>query len=130
MNFSDEERDALRDAAFGALALVCAADPGVLAAMREEQAGVAVFATAPRELAVLLTGGMPLLPKGDPAAAEAAVLARLTAAGVLLRAKAPHWVQPYRNAVEEACLRAAQASNGTSDTEAAAIDKVRQALAR
>ena len=55
-DYSDEERDTVRSAAFGAMLLVSKADPGFFAMFKESMAGSKALAKASPELRGLLNG--------------------------------------------------------------------------
>ena len=54
-DYSDNERDTVRSAAFGAMLLVSKADPGFFATFKESMAGSKVLAKASPELREMLT---------------------------------------------------------------------------
>jgi hypothetical protein len=56
-DYNDDERDTVRSAAFGAMALVSKADPGFFAMFKESMAGSQAFANASPELQELLKSG-------------------------------------------------------------------------
>ncbi|HET6214248.1 MAG TPA: hypothetical protein VFE14_15390 [Micromonosporaceae bacterium] len=128
-DYTDEERQTLRTAAFGAVFLVSAADPGFFATIKESLAGSKALASASPELQNLFkSGGVPKLPKGSPAELEATVLSALQQSTTILQAKAPTEVDGFRTAVVTACDDVAGASGGVKDSETAAISKVKTAL--
>jgi hypothetical protein len=129
---TDHERATLKRAAFGVVYLVSTADPGFLAMLRESAAASGAF-TGARGLAreVLTTGSLPRFPRSGRrhhARVEAEVLPGLTESVEILRAKAPDEVDNYRDAVLNAAQRAAEATHGVTETEAAVLAKVRAAL--
>lgn len=126
--YSDEERKTIRTAAFGAMSLVSAADPGFFATFKESLAGAKALAMSSPELQNLFkSGGLPEVPKGSPAEVEAAVLGALQQSTQILQAKAPQELEGFRSAIAAACDQVANASGGVQDTEAAAIKKVKTA---
>lgn len=128
-DYTDEEKATLRNAAFGAMMLVSAADPGFFAMFKESMAGAKALASAPPELRDMFKGGgMPSVPKGDLAAVEASVLGQVQQAVQLLQAKAPQDVDGYKAVILAACDHVAEASKGVAPAETAAIEKVRAAL--
>ncbi|NUR31307.1 MAG: hypothetical protein HOV83_36600 [Catenulispora sp.] len=127
-DYTDDERKTLRDAAFGAMMLVSASDPGFFAMFKESMAGAKALAAAPADLQALFKGGgMPGMPKGSLAEVEANVLGQVQQAVGILQAKAPQDVDAYRSVLAAACDQVANASEGVKDTEAAAIAKVKAA---
>lgn len=128
-DYTDEEKATLRNAAFGAMMLVSAADPGFFAMFKESMAGAKALASAPPELRDLLKGGgMPSVPKGDRAQVEADVLQQVQQAVQILQAKAPQDLESYRAVVVAACDHVAEASEGVAASETAAIAKVKAAI--
>jgi hypothetical protein len=127
-DYTDEERDTLRDAAFGAMMLVSQADPGFFAMFKESMAGAKALTAAPPELQQLFKGGMPSMPKGGAGEAESAALAKLRQATAILQAKAPQDLQAYRDVIAAACDQVAQASGGVQEAETVMIAKVKAAV--
>lgn len=128
--YTDAERDTVRNAAFGAIALVSKADPGFLSSFKESLAGSKALASGPKEITdVLRAGGFPTPPTGDPATQEQAVLSGLTEAKRLLAAKGDGSAEAFSGVILEAAQAVADASDGVSAEEQAVIDRVRAALA-
>ena len=128
-DYTDTERDTIRNAAFGAIALVSRADPGFLSSFKESLAGSKALSSAPREITdVLRGGGLPSPPKGDAAAQEQEVLTGLEQAKTILTARADGSAEAFRGVILEATQAVADASDGVSAEEQAMIDKVRAAL--
>jgi len=127
--YSDEERDTVRSAAFGAVALVSKADPGFFAMFKESMAGSKAFTTASPELQELLkSGGMPNLPKGDSDEIDKSILSSVERAVAILQQKGPDEVEGFRAVVVDACNKVAEASKGVAPAETEAIGKVKSAL--
>lgn len=125
---TDDEKQTLRDAAYGAVFLVTNADPGVLDLVRESFAASEVLArSSPLVREALAGGGLPDLP-GPPAEMGARVLPALARSISILKAKAPAEVDRYRAWVLEACAEAAAAAGGIQDAESAELSKIRSAL--
>jgi hypothetical protein len=128
-DYTDEDTITLRSAAFGAMMLVSAADPGFLVTFKESLAGAKALAAAPPDLQALFKGGgMPSMPKGSDAEIEADVLGQLQRAIAILQAKAPQDLQSYRDVIVAACDEVANASKGVAESEAAAIAKIKSAM--
>ena len=129
-DYSDEERQALRTAAFGSILLVSTAEPGFLDMMKESFAGSKALAKSSPELRDLFkSGGMPEVPKGTPAELESGVLTALQQSTVILSAKGEPELDGFRSAVTSAVEQVANAAGGgTGDAEASAIGKVKTAL--
>ncbi|MCH8612876.1 hypothetical protein [Arsenicicoccus dermatophilus] len=127
---TDEQREQIRNGAFGAIALVSKADPGFLSMFRESMAGSQELAAAPADVRELLagTGGLPKPPTGSPEEVEARVLADLQAAMTALSTAAPAQAQGYRQVVLAACAKVADAADGVAPAEQAVIDKIGAAL--
>jgi hypothetical protein len=128
-DYTDDEKNTLRDAAFGVTTLVSAAEPGFFQMFKESMAASKALAGAPPELRDLLKGGgMPSAPKGDMAQVEADVMGRLRQAVHILQAKAPQDLESYKGVILAACDQVANASKGVSESEAATITKVKTAI--
>ncbi|MGV0746510.1 hypothetical protein [Mycolicibacterium sp. XJ870] len=128
-DYSDEERDTVRTAAFGAMMLVSKADPGFFAMFKESIAGSKVLSKASPELRELLTsGGMPSTPKGSPEEVDQAVLTSLGQAVTILQQKGPDEVEGFKSLIVDACDKVAEASKGVAPAETEAIGKVKSAL--
>lgn len=128
--YTDAERDTVRNAAFGAIALVSKADPGFFSSFKESLAGSKALASGPKEITEILRGGgLPTSPTGDPAAQESAVLSGLGQAVGVLNAKADGSAEAFKGVILEAAQSVADASDGVSPEEQAVLDKVRTALA-
>lgn len=126
-DYTNEEKDTVRRAAFGAIALVSKADPGFLAMFRESAAGAKALATAPESIRQLLSGGFVLPPTRDPRQLESAVLDDIARADRIL-GKDPADLTGFRSVLDAAMKQAAGAVDGTSAAEQAIIDKVSAAL--
>ncbi|QLQ39673.1 hypothetical protein [Micromonospora robiginosa] len=125
-----DEQLTLKTGAFGAVFLVSNAVPGVLAMVRESIAASGALADAGGVVKeALTTGPLPQLPRDSALEIESVVLPALGRAVEILRAKSPGDVEAYRSVVLAAADRVAQAHRGMEPAEAAAIDKIRVALA-
>lgn len=129
-DYTDHERDTVRRAAFGSMALVSVADPGFFATFKESAAGSQALAQAPQEIRELLQGGLMAPPQvGSKEELESSILSQVREAVAILGAKDPDHVAGFRQVIESAMAQVAEASKGTSSAEQAVIDKVRAALA-
>ncbi|KAB1907937.1 MULTISPECIES: hypothetical protein [Micromonospora] len=125
-----DERLTLKTGAFGAVFLVSNAVPGVLAMVRESFAASGALAEVGGVVKeALTTGPLPQLPRDSAMEIESVVLPALGRSVEILRAKSPDDVETYRSVVLAAAERVAQAHRGIEPAEAAAIEKIRQALA-
>ncbi|MEU2986427.1 hypothetical protein ABZ647_18700 [Micromonospora aurantiaca] len=125
-----DERLTLKTGAFGAVFLVSNAVPGVLAMVRESFAASGALAEVGGVVKeALTTGPLPQLPRDSVMEIESVVLPALGRSVEILRAKSPDDVETYRSVVLAAAERVAQAHRGIEPAEAAAIEKIRQALA-
>ncbi|WBB72428.1 hypothetical protein O7602_22340 [Micromonospora sp. WMMD1128] len=125
-----DEQLTLKTGAFGAVFLVSNAVPGVLGMVRESIAASGALADVSGVVKeALTTGPLPQLPRDSELEIEAVVLPALGRAVEILRAKSPGDVEAYRSVVLAAAGRVAQAHRGVEPAEAAAIDKIRTALA-
>ncbi len=128
-DYNDDERDTVRSAAFGAMALVSKADPGFFAMFKESMAGSKAFANASPELQELLkSGGMPNLPKGNPEEIDKSILTSLQQAVAILQQKGSDEVEGFKAVIVDACNKVAEASKGVAPAETEAIGKVKSAL--
>lgn len=127
-DYSEEERDTVRSAAFGAMFFVSKADPGFFAMFKESVAGSKALAKASPELRGLLTGGMPSPPTGSPDEIDKNILASLAQAVAILQQKGPDEVEGFKAVIVEACNNVAEASKGVAPAESEAIGKVKSAL--
>ena len=124
-----DERLTLKTGAFGAVFLVSNAVPGVLAMVRESFAASGALAEVGGVVKeALTTGPLPQLPRDSVMEIESVVLPALGRSVEILRAKSPDDVETYRSVVLAAAERVAQAHRGIEPAEAAAIEKIRQAL--
>lgn len=127
--YTDQERQTLRTAAFGAVYLVSSAEPGMLDMLKESFAGSKAFASASADLRDLLrAGGLPQIPKGAPADIESGVLAALSESTEILKSKGQNELDGFRGAVTKAVDQVAAAADDVSPNETAAIGKVKAAL--
>jgi len=127
--YTDQERQALRTAAFGAMFLVSNADPGFFDMIKESFAGSKALAETSPELRDLLkSGGIPKIPKGSPTEIESNVLAALQQSTAILQTKSPVELDGFRNAVSSAVDQVAAAAGDVKETEAVAVTKVKVAL--
>ncbi|MFI5833047.1 hypothetical protein ACIA5A_05145 [Micromonospora sp. NPDC051300] len=125
-----DEQLTLKTGAFGAVFLVSNAVPGVLGMVRESIAASGALADVGGVVKeALTTGPLPQLPRDSALEIESVVLPALGRAVEILRAKSPGDVEAYRSVVLAAADRVAQAHRGMEPAEAAAIDKIRMALA-
>ncbi|KNX38042.1 hypothetical protein [Luteipulveratus halotolerans] len=127
-DYTDQEKDVIRRAAFGAIALVSKADPGFFATFKESAAGSKVLATAPETIKQLFKGGLVGPPSGGSAAEiEQAILGDVQQA-VQILAKDPADRQAFTDVITKACQQVAEASRSVAPAEQDAIAKVNQAL--
>jgi hypothetical protein len=125
--YTEQEKQTIRTGVFGAVALVSNAEPGMFDMFKEGVAGAKALKETSPELRDILKGGMPHFPK-SPAELESLVLADLAQSTRILQEKNPSEVNGFRDLVVSACDKAATASGGVQDSEAAEINKVKQAL--
>ncbi|HEY2794175.1 MAG TPA: hypothetical protein VGJ28_17550 [Micromonosporaceae bacterium] len=128
--YTDPEKQQMRDAAFGAVFLVSQADPGMFDMIKESFAASKALAKAPTEMQAVFKGmSIPKMPKGDPAQVEGAVLSNLSASVATISAKDPAQLNAYRQTVLDACTSAAEAGGGGVDpNETQVLSKVMSAL--
>ncbi|WP_328424310.1 MULTISPECIES: hypothetical protein [unclassified Micromonospora] len=127
---TEDERLTLKTGVFGAVFLVSNAAPGVLGVIRESFAASGALADASGVVKDALTSGpLPRLPRDSQLEIESVVLPALGRAVRILREKSPADVEAYREVVLTAADRVARAHDGVAPAEAAAIDRIRGALA-
>jgi hypothetical protein len=127
--YTDQERQTLRTAAFGAIYLVSSAEPGFIDMVKESLAGSKALASSSPELRDLLkAGGVPQIPKGSPGEVESNILNALSQSTSILQAKGGPELDGFRRAVTTAMDQVASAAGDTSPKEAAEISKVKEAL--
>ncbi|MFJ6195552.1 hypothetical protein [Micromonospora sp. NPDC092111] len=127
---TDDERQVLKTGAFGAVFLVSNAEPGMFAMIQESFAASGAFADASglvRE--ALTTGPLPRLPHDSALEVESVVLPALGRAVDILRAKSPRDLSAYRDLVLAAAEQVARVDREVAPAEAAAIERIRGALA-
>jgi hypothetical protein len=127
--YTDEERQTLRTAAFGAVYMVSSAEEGFLDMVKESFAGSKAFGKSPELRDLLKGGGMPQMPKGSRQDIEQQVLLALNDSQQILMSKDPDQLQGFRTAVANAVDEVANAAGGgASSSEADAADKVKAAI--
>lgn len=125
---TEDERNTLKDAAYGAILLVSNAEPGFLEMFKESFAASKALAGSSGVVKEAFTaGGIPRLPE-SPAELEAAVLAGLRRSMQILSGKAPDEAEAFRSTVLAACEGAARPGGGIGPAEAAVLDKIKAAL--
>jgi hypothetical protein len=127
---TDDEKKTLKDAGFGAVALVANADPGFFELVRESFAASRALTEATGLVRdVFATGDLPDLPGGSPDELAAVVLPALRRSVEILREKAPDELASFTSTVLAAAEQAAGAAGGVVGPEQAMLGKVREALA-
>ncbi|WNV88779.1 hypothetical protein [Umezawaea sp. Da 62-37] len=125
--YTDEERQTLRTAIYGAGLLVSKADPGSMEV--EGSATATAIKNLSPELQEALGTVFPKLPRGSAAQVEEVVLDALRESVAILKAKAPRVARAFPDAVVSVCDAAANADGDVSRPEVAAITKVKAVLA-
>jgi hypothetical protein len=127
--YTDQERQTLRTAAFGAVYMVSNAEPGFFDMVKESFAGSRAFAQSPELRDILRSGGLPKMPQGSPEDIEKGVLSALTESQTILESKGGEELSGFRTAVSSAVDDVANAGGGGATTrEQEAIGKVRSAI--
>jgi len=126
-SYTEDEKNTMRTGAFGAVMLVSRAEPGMMDSIKESFAASRALSRAPGEMQDVFKG-MPKMPKGDRRQLEAGILADLTSSVAAISAKNPAQLDAFRQAVVDACTRAADAAGGISPAEVAALMKVKSAM--
>ena len=129
-DYTDDEKQQMRTAAFGAVFLVTKADPGMLDMVKESFAASKAMTKATGDMqAIFKSAGLPEMPKGNGPELEQSVLLGLQSSVAAITAKKPADLDDYRHVVLDACTSAAEAAGGgVSAAETAELSKVRGAL--
>ena len=128
-DYTENEKQMLRGAAFGAVFLVSNAEPGMFDMIKESFAASKSFAAASGELQGIFRGmSKPKVPKGGAAQMESEVLSDLSASVNTAEQKAPADADAYRHIVLDACTKTAEAVGGVSAPETEMLGKVSAAL--
>ncbi|MEI2765212.1 MAG: hypothetical protein V9F82_05915 [Dermatophilaceae bacterium] len=126
---TQEDRNIVRGATFGAMSLVSRADPGFFDMFKESLAGSQALAAAPEELRrVLAHGAFVVSPSGSADDLEKAVVEQISQATRILAEASHTLLEGFRAVVLTACDAVAAASGGVVDPESAAIARIRGAL--
>lgn len=129
-NLTDDDKKTIRSAVMRAGVMVSGAEGGFFDTFKEAFAASKAVSGADPALKEIVGGfGFPELPKGSREEMETRTLEIVRAAVATLEAKAPELVAPFKSAVRESVQKVADAADGISDNERAAIDKVNAALA-
>jgi hypothetical protein len=127
--YTDQERQTLRTAAFGAVYMVSSAEPGFLDMVKESFAGSKAFANSPDLRDILRSGGMPKMPTGSRQEIEQNVIGALTDSREILQSKGTDELNGFRMAVTQAVDEVAGAAGeGASPNEQEAIGKIKAAI--
>lgn len=127
--YTDQERQTLRTAAFGAVYMVSSAEPGFFDMVKESFAGSKAFAKSPELRDILRSGGLPKMPQGSPEDIEHGVISALNESQDILKSKGPDELRGFQTAVSNAVDEVANAAGGgASPAEAEALTKVRAAI--
>jgi hypothetical protein len=127
---TEDEKQTLKAAAFGAVYLVSNADQGFFSTLRESFAASGALAGASGLVGDLLTRGpLPKLPKSPPVDEAEVVLPALRRSVQILAAKLPEELETYRATVTDAVERVAAAVHGVTARESDMVAKIKTALA-
>jgi len=129
MKYTDQERQTLRTAAFGAVYMVSMAEPGFFDMVKESYAGSKAFAQSPELRDILRSGGLPQMPQGSPQEIEQGVMSALTESHAILQSKGGDELSGFQTAVSNAVDDVANAAGGAATSrEQEAIGKVKAAI--
>ena len=133
-DFTEQEWDQLRKGATGAGLLVSVSDRSFFDSFKEAGSLAKHLAggrSGSSQLVRELSGerGMGFGAKSSPEAIESEALEALRSAVATLEAKAPDEVEAYKSFVLEVAQAVGKAAGGGDDAEAAAVEKIRSALA-
>lgn len=127
---TDDDKKLVRSAVMRAGVMVSGAEGGFFDTFKEAFAASKAMQGADPALKEIVGGfGFPEMPKGSREEAEARTIEIVKEAVAALEARAPGLVEPFKSAVRESTQKVAEAADGISDNERAAIDKVNAALA-
>ncbi len=127
--YTDQERDTIRQAAFGAMTLVSAADPGFFDMFKESMAGAKALASASGDLqTVFKSGGIPPVPKGSKDEIKTTVLSALRQSTQIIQTRAPQDLEAFKQVIAAACDQVAGAADGVKPAEQQAISEVKAAI--
>jgi hypothetical protein len=126
---TEDEQKTVRSAALRAGALVAQAEPGFLDTFKESFAASKAVKAASPEVQRLVSGGLPELPSGSRAEADARTLELLREAVRILTQKAPQLLDEYKQVVLQSVKDVAAAADDTSAKESAAVAEIERALA-
>ncbi|MCB0881022.1 MAG: hypothetical protein KDC33_02240 [Thermoleophilia bacterium] len=128
-NLTDDDKKLVRSAVMRAGVMVSGAEGGFFDTFKEAMAASKAMSGADPALKEIVGGfGFPEMPKGSREEVEARTVELVHEAVGVLQAKAPNLVEPFKAAVRESVQKVADAADGTSDSERAAIDKIQAAL--
>ena len=127
-DYTDQDKDLIRQGVFGALGYVSKAQPGFFAAFSESMAGAKALAAAPAEVQEILKGGFTVPAASSPQEFDASVVPNLRAAVELVESRDPAAAAALRQVVLTAVNEVASASKGVSAEEQAAITRLQEAL--
>lgn len=126
---TEDEQKTVRSAALRAGALVAQAEPGFLDTFKESFAASKAVKAASPEVQRLVSGGLPEMPSGGRAEADARTLELLREAVRILTQKAPQLLDEYKQVVLGTAKDVAAAADDTSAKESAAVAEIERALA-
>jgi hypothetical protein len=126
---TEDEEKTVRSAALRAGALVAQSEPGFLDTFKESFAASKAVKAASPEVQKLVAGGLPEMPSGGTSEVSARTLELLRQAVGILKEKAPHLVDEYRQVVLQSARDVAAAADDTSQKETAAVGEIERALA-
>lgn len=126
--YTDQERQTLRTAAFGAVYIVSSSEPGFFDMVQESFAGSKAIAKSQELRDILRSGGMPKMPSGSRDEIEEGVLAALSESQQILESKGAGELAGFRSALADVVDEVANATAGISEREVEAVDKVKSAI--
>lgn len=128
-NLTDDDKKLVRSAVMRAGVMVSGAEGGFFDTFKEAMAASKAMSGADPALKEIVGGfGFPEMPKGSREEVETRTVELVHEAVGVLQSKAPNLVEPFKAAVRESVQKVADAADGTSGSERAAIDKIQAAL--
>lgn len=125
--FTDEEKSLVKQALFGAIAMVSKAEPGFLDTLRESGAAAKAMAEAPPLMRELIGGGLTMPASPEEGSVEDHVLRQVGEAARVLD-RDPVEGSSFRTLVESVIARVANADGEVSPPEQEMITKIRAAM--
>lgn len=126
--FTQQESEAIRNGAMGAVALVSQAEPGFLATFKESMAASKALASAPAEFTQLMKSGMTMPPAASSKEEMVSKLLGNLREAFQVASKDEATLAALKNYVTAATQQVAEAAKGVSPEETAMIEQIQAVL--